>query len=338
MNKKRNAIRIYFIVTFGLPIILGIFMGMAYMKGIDTSIFPLVWMFLPAFGVMVAELLTYENNEYPLPKIFYYTFSFIAIVMVILCMIIVIAPFKSLAILINALAMISCPICLIEILCMKREKRSRYGLAFSINLKRSIFGIMLFVILYLVICSLDVTFENMFLGEVEGYVVKPDALIYVAVMAINMLFSFTAFFGEEYGWRYFLQPIMQQKFGLRRGVVLLGLLWGIWHLPINLFYYSPETGLQSILTQLVGCVGMGIFFGWVYMRTHNIWAVTIIHFINNNMGAALFGVSPSGVVWDWRTTLISISIYLIVYTPFLLTKEYRASFVTVKDKAIDNRY
>ena len=42
MNKKRNTIKIYFIVTFGLPIILGIFIGMAYMKGIDTSVFTLV--------------------------------------------------------------------------------------------------------------------------------------------------------------------------------------------------------------------------------------------------------------------------------------------------------
>lgn len=327
MNKKGNAIKIYFIVTFGLPIILGIFMGMAYVKGIDTSIFPLVWMFLPAFGVMAAELLTHGNNEYPIPKVFYYTFSFFAIVIVILCMISVIVPLQSLAILINVLVMISCPICLIEILCMKKEKRSRYGLVFNQNLKHSILGIVLFVILYLVTCLLDVAFEKMFLGEVEGYVINPDALIYVVAMAINLLFSFTAFFGEEYGWRYFLQPIMQKKFGLRRGVILLGLLWGIWHLPINLFYYSPETSLQSILIQLAGCVGMGIFFGWVYMRTHNIWAVTIIHFINNNMGAALFDASPSGAVWDWRTTLIGISIYLIVYTPFLLTKEYRASFV-----------
>lgn len=327
MNKKRNTIKIYFIVTFGLPIILGIFIGMAYMKGSDTSIFPLVWMFLPAFGVMAAELLTHDNNEYPIPKVFYYTFSLFAIVMVILCMISVIVPLQSLAILINVLVMISCPICLIEIFCMKKEKRSRYGLAFLGNLKYSIWGIVLFVILYLVTCLLDVVFENMFLGEVEGYVINPDALIYVAAMAINLLFSFTAFFGEEYGWRYFLQPVMQKKFGLRRGVILLGLLWGIWHLPLNLFYYSPETSLQSILIQLAGCVGMGIFFGWVYMKTHNIWAVTIIHFINNNMGAALFGASPSGAVWDWRTTLIGISIYLIVYTPFLLTKEYRASFV-----------
>lgn len=332
MNRtQKEKIKIYFILVFGLPIILGIFMGIAYVKEIDTSIFPLVWMYLPAFGVMTATLLTRRDNEHPVPKVFYCTFSAFTIIMVILCMVSVIVPQQNLALLINVLAMISCPICFIEILCIKKDKRNQYGLSFIHNLKRSILGIVTFVVLYLAICFLSFVGENLFLGKAEGYAINQDAFIYVAVMIINLLLSFTAFFGEEYGWRYFLQPIMQKKFGLRRGVILLGLLWGIWHLPINLFYYSPETSLQSILVQLAGCVGMGIFFGWVYMRTHNIWAVTIIHFINNNLGYALFAASSSDVVWDWSTTLISICIYLIVYLPFLLTKEYQTSSAIGED-------
>lgn len=336
MNKTKHATKIYFTITFGLPIILGIFMGMAYVNGIDTSIFPLVWMYLPAFGVMTAAILTHDN-EHPIPKAFYYTFSFFTVVMIILCMVSVVIPRLYFAILINIVAMISCPVCFIEIICMKKEKREQYGLSFTVNLKRGISGIALFILLYLLICLLCFAAENIFIGKTDGYAIKPDAPIYLAAMAINLLFSFTAFFGEEYGWRYFLQPILQKNFGLRRGVILIGLLWGIWHLPINLFYYSPETSLQSILTQLAGCVGMGIFFGWVYMRTRNIWAVTVIHFINNNVGNALFDASPSGVIWDWKTTLISISVYLLVYMPFLLTKEYQAPSIIDKDKGMDNR-
>lgn len=331
MSKTKKTIKIYFILTFGLPVILGIFMGISYMKGIDTSIFPLVWMYLPAFAVMVAKLFT-QDDGYPVPKIFYCTFSFFTIAMVALCMLSVIFTQLSFAIMVNMLAMISCPVCFLEILCMKKEKRKQYGLSLNHNLRRSLLGIVTFVALYLFMCLLNLIIENMFIGEAEGYVIKPDAYIYVAVMIINFLFSFTAFFGEEYGWRYFLQPIMQKKFGLRGGVVLLGLLWGIWHLPINLFYYSPETGLQSILTQLAGCVGMGIFFGWVYMRTHNIWAVTIIHFINNTIGTALFDTQYSNVVWDWKTTVISICVYLIVYLPFLLSREYRGLSADFKNK------
>ncbi|MDE5777997.1 MAG: CPBP family intramembrane metalloprotease [Lachnospiraceae bacterium] len=322
---RKEAVRIYFVFVFGLPIILGIFMWIAYANGVDTSIFPLTWMYLPACGVMIAMFLTKKDCEHPLPTVFYCTFSAVTIIMVILCVVSVIVTQTNLAILSNVLVMLSCPICLVEIICMKKEKRGTYGLSFVHNLKRSVMGIVTFLGLYFTVCLLSFIFESLLLGKAEEYTLNQNALIYVAVMPLNFLLSFTAFFGEEYGWRYFLQPVMQRKFGLRKGVIVLGLLWGIWHLPIHLFYYSPQTSLQSILVQLAGCVGMGIFFGWVYMRTHNIWAVAIMHFINNNVGSALFAASPSDVVWEWRSTLISICIYLIVYLPFLLTKEYRAS-------------
>ena len=48
------------------------------------------------------------------------------------------------------------------------------------------------------------------------------------------------FFGEEYGWRYYLQPVLQKRFGLRAGVIILGVVWGLWHIPDDLFrYYLP---------------------------------------------------------------------------------------------------
>ena len=68
---------------------------------------------------------------------------------------------------------------------------------------------------------------------------------------------------------------------------------------------------------------MGIFFGWVYLRTRNVWAVTAAHFLNNNLGLMLFGVSAAGVTLGWGDTVLSVLLYMVVYLPFLLTKEYR---------------
>ncbi len=46
-------------------------------------------------------------------------------------------------------------------------------------------------------------------------------------------------------------PALQSRFGARRGALAVGVLWGLWHLPLNLFFYSPDTSLQSIAAQLV---------------------------------------------------------------------------------------
>lgn len=50
------------------------------------------------------------------------------------------------------------------------------------------------------------------------------------IMNIFLIFPYIAnqsilFFGEEYGWRGFLQEKMQTKFGKRMGVILLGIIW-----------------------------------------------------------------------------------------------------------------
>lgn len=79
------------------------------------------------------------------------------------------------------------------------------------------------------------------------------------VLVPNFFLSFLPFFGEEYGWRYYLTPALQSRFGARRGALAVGVLWGLWHLPLNLFFYSPDTSLQSIAAQLVVCVTLGVF-------------------------------------------------------------------------------
>ena len=145
----------------------------------------------------------------------------------------------------------------------------------------------------------------------------------VILLIINLPLSYLAFFGEEYGWRYFFQPDLQKKYGLRKGVILLGVLWGLWHIPLNFLYYSPKTGVFSFMIQVTLCVGIGVFMGWLYMKTGNIWSVVIVHYLQNNIGAIFFGASPVNVVLDFKDVLIALIVYMLVYLPFLNTKEYK---------------
>ena len=96
---------------------------------------------------------------------------------------------------------------------------------------------------------------------------NPTTWIIFFTVLVNFFLSVVAFFGEEYGWRYYLQPLLQKKFGLKGGVILLGCVWAVWHLPIDFFYYTtPDMGLAALASQFVTCISLGIFMAYTYMK------------------------------------------------------------------------
>lgn len=330
MTTNQKIFRIFLAISFGMPVILGILLGIAYYGGKDVNAFPLAWMYLPASAVMIASFATgrkekdENGEEVGPPKVFFGTFLAFAAALVACAVLSAWLPGNMAYMAANFLMIFSSLVCLVELLCMKKQRRKAWGLSLTKCWKKSLLGVVTFALLYLLLSALSIGAVWLLTGSAQGYELSPYWAVNVIVgLPLNFVLSFTAFLGEEYGWRYFLQQELIDRLGKRKGVILLGLLWGIWHLPLNLFYYSPQTSLQSILVQLAGCVGMGIFFGWVYLRTRNVWAVTATHFLNNNLGVTLFAVSAAGVTVGWGDALLSIALYLIVYLPFLLTKEYR---------------
>jgi membrane protease YdiL (CAAX protease family) len=71
---------------------------------------------------------------------------------------------------------------------------------------------------------------------------------------------------EELGWRGFAQPELQEQYGGLWAAVIIGVLWGGWHLPL---FFDPtaihsQWPLSSQLAYFVGIVAFSILIGWVY--------------------------------------------------------------------------
>lgn len=76
---------------------------------------------------------------------------------------------------------------------------------------------------------------------------------------------------EEPGWRGFALPRLQRAAGPLKGSLVLGLLWGLWHLPIYLYtpnYNGAGTGIAGIapmfLSFMVCTTGLALIFTWLY--------------------------------------------------------------------------
>ena len=156
---------------------------------------------------------------------------------------------------------------------------------------------------------------------------NPLFLASVISLPINYILTVIAFLGEEYGWRYYLQPIMQNKFGKRIGIIFLGIVWGLWHIPVDTMFYTEDSVPQMIIGQIITCVFIGIFFGFVYLKTNNIWACVCMHFLNNNLIPIFTGTFTADVMQNqhvpWFYLVEILVLDFVVFGLFIFAKEYR---------------
>ena len=95
-------------------------------------------------------------------------------------------------------------------------------------------------------------------------------------------------FGEELGWRGFALPRLELLLSPRRATVVLALIWGVWHYPLNLRGYNyPDHPILGLVIFPVSAILLSIIFGWLRLRTGSIWSASLAHAATNAMGASL---------------------------------------------------
>ena len=86
--------------------------------------------------------------------------------------------------------------------------------------------------------------------------------------------------GEELGWRGYALPRLQVAYGPLAASLLIGVVWGVWHLPIWLWSSSSD-GAAFVAQFGLFVVDIGAFsviFTWVYNHTGaSMWMVVLLH-------------------------------------------------------------
>jgi membrane protease YdiL (CAAX protease family) len=115
------------------------------------------------------------------------------------------------------------------------------------------------------------------------------ALNLVLSLFVQSLLGGVVTIGEEFGWRGYAQEKMIRNFGLNRGLILLGLIWGYWHLPIGLMGWNfPNYPiLGALVLTPISTIFMGIYLGWLYLRSRSIWMPILAHSAMNLSAALL---------------------------------------------------
>ncbi len=87
--------------------------------------------------------------------------------------------------------------------------------------------------------------------------------------------------GEEFGWRAYLQPKLM-VLGGRKAMVLMGIIWGMWHWPVILMGYEynfnyPGATWLGCLVFLWFTFLASTFLGWATLRAGSVWPAVIGH-------------------------------------------------------------
>ncbi|WP_194775375.1 CPBP family intramembrane glutamic endopeptidase [Pararhodonellum marinum] len=102
-----------------------------------------------------------------------------------------------------------------------------------------------------------------------GYERLPMLLPTIYVFPVYWLLMI--FFGggqEEIGWRGYIMPYLESKFGLWYGNTILGLIWAFWHLPLWAIPDSFQV-FMPFPAFLIGCIGLSFFLSWVVKASKN---------------------------------------------------------------------
>ncbi|MGN0319130.1 MAG: CPBP family intramembrane glutamic endopeptidase [Lachnospira sp.] len=102
----------------------------------------------------------------------------------------------------------------------------------------------------------------------------------------SAVISFAAF-GEEGGWRGYMMPKLINIFGIKKAVLIGGIIWGLWHAPLTCVGHNfgtdyPGFPYLGILLMCIDCTLMGIMLTYITMKSGSVWPAAIMHAVNNS--------------------------------------------------------
>lgn len=191
----------------------------------------------------------------------------------------------------------------------KEQKRDYFKRSFSfryMGLKWPLLIIAFFTIITVVGLLIGV---NLLGFEMPGmnyaYAILDNPLNIFLVLIISLI---SGPLNEEFGWRGFALDRLFIKFGFTGATLILGFIWGIWHLA---WYFTPgqaqynllQSSLFDAIMYIPSVMLLNFAVSFIYIKTkRSILAGALVHMFGNLLGSQLLSPYSIGISMTIRYT------------------------------------
>lgn len=167
---------------------------------------------------------------------------------------------------------------------------------------------------------------------------------------VGSLVGLVVTLGEEFGWRGYLQGQLI-RLGKRRGVLVLGLIWGVWHYPVIWMGYNyPGRPIIGTVMMTVFTVLLAFVLGYAVLKTGSVLLAAFMHAIFNQSAAFFLSLAykPIDTLFSFGIGLYGLAVLAVIVLFLLLDPIWKdtplnaqvertpAAFPTAAQKRIDS--
>ena len=141
-------------------------------------------------------------------------------------------------------------------------------------------------------------------AEVAGVMsAVPIQTVFLTQLIVGVLFApllnIVTCFGEEWGWRGYLLPKVNERLSFIPTVLVTGVIWGLWHAPITAIGHNYGLGYPGypylgIFAMCCFCVVAGTFLSYVTVKAKSCLPAAIGHGAINGFGSIGIFFSATG--------------------------------------------
>ena len=133
------------------------------------------------------------------------------------------------------------------------------------------------------------------------------AMLYIVLGLIN---------GEELAWRGFALPRLQAKYNALTSSIILGVMWGLFHLPLFFTVTGSSQADMSFLPFLVSIIILSVLFTWMYNNTRGSVLMAYLLHAATNTWTRVFAIdhSVSPHVSQALTAITTLIVVIVLIT------------------------